>query len=215
MVEELWKRVNRPNVMIKIPGTKEGLPAIEEAIYRGYNINVTLIFSTEMYEKAALAYVKGLRRRADEGKPVDRIRSVNSVFVSRIDTAIDKLLQDRIGKGEKLEHLLGKAGIAGLKLTYQKFDEIFNGEEFAALKAKGAAVQRPLWASTSTKNPHYPDLMYVESVVGPDTVNTMPPQTFDALLDHGKIEPNTVESDLQGAVDVMRALQEAKISSLT
>src|SRR5580700_220697 len=212
MVEELWKRVDRPNVMIKIPGTKEGLPAIEEAIYRGYNINVTLIFSTEMYEKAALAYVKGLQRRADEGKPIDRIRSVNSVFVSRIDTAIDKLLQDRIGKGEKLEPLLGKAGIAGLKLTYQKFKEIFESDEFAALKAKGGAVQRPLWASTSTKNPHYPDLMYVESVVGPDTVNTMPPQTFDALLDHGKVEPGTVESDLRGAADVMRALQEAKIS---
>ncbi len=212
MVEELWKRVDRPNVMIKIPGTKEGLPAIEESIYHGYNINVTLIFSTEMYEKAALAYVKGLSRRAAEGKPIDRIRSVNSVFVSRIDTAIDKLLQDRINKGEKLEHLLGKAGIAGLKLTYEKFKEIFGGDEFAPLKAKGGAVQRPLWASTSTKNPHYPDLMYVESVVGRDTVNTMPPVTLDALLDHGKIEADTVEQDLRGAADVMRALQEAKIS---
>lgn len=212
MVEELWKRVDRPNVMIKIPGTKEGLPAIEESIYRGYNINVTLIFSTEMYEKAALAYVKGLRRRADEGKPIDRIRSVNSVFVSRIDTAIDKLLQERINQGEKLDHLLGKAGIAGLKLTYQKFKEIFEGAEFAPLKTKGGAVQRPLWASTSTKNPHYPDLMYVESVVGPDTVNTMPPATLDALKDHGKIEPDTVERDVRGAADVMRALQDAKIS---
>lgn len=212
MVEDLWKRVNRPNVMIKIPGTKAGLPAIEEATYRGYSINVTLIFSTEMYEKAALAYVKGLRRRVDEGKPIDKIRSVNSVFVSRIDTAVDKLLQERIAKGEKLDHLLGKAGIAGLKLTYQKFKEIFEGDEFAALKAKGGAVQRPLWASTSTKNPHYPDLMYVESVIGRDTVNTMPPQTLDALLDHGKVVPNTVETDLRGASDVMRALQEAKIS---
>ncbi len=212
MVEELWKRVNRPNVMIKIPGTKAGLPAIEESIYRGFNINVTLIFSTEMYEKAALAYVKGLQRRADEEKPVDKIRSVNSVFVSRIDTAIDKLLQERIAKGEKLENLLGKAGVAGLKLTYQKFKEIFYGDDFAALKRKGAAVQRPLWASTSTKNPHYPDLMYVESVVGRDTVNTMPPQTLDALLDHGKIEPDTVESDLRAASDALRALQEAKVS---
>jgi transaldolase/glucose-6-phosphate isomerase len=212
MVKELWQRVNRPNVMIKIPGTKEGLPAIEESIYQGYNINVTLIFSVEMYERAALAYVKGLRRRADEGKPVDKIRSVNSVFVSRIDTAIDKLLQDRINRGEKLDHLLGKTGIAGLKLTYQKFKEIFHGGEFAALKAKGAAAQRPLWASTSTKNPHYPDLMYVETVVGPDTVNTMPPATLDALLDHGTIVPDTVESDLRGAADVMRGLQDAKIS---
>ncbi|HEX3670514.1 MAG TPA: bifunctional transaldolase/phosoglucose isomerase [Candidatus Cybelea sp.] len=212
MVEELWKRVDRPNVMIKIPGTKEGLPAIEESIYGGYNINVTLIFSTEMYEKAALAYVNGLRRRAAEGKPIDRIRSVNSVFVSRIDTAIDKLLQERINQGEKLDNLLGKAGIAGLKLTYQKFKEIFEGDEFAPLKAKGGAVQRPLWASTSTKNPHYPDLMYVESVVGPDTVNTMPPATLDALKDHGKIVPDTVEQDVPGAAEVMRALQDAKIS---
>ncbi len=212
MVKELWERVNRPNVMIKIPGTKEGLPAIEEAIYRGYNINVTLIFSVDMYERAALAYVKGLRRRMDEGKPIDKVRSVNSVFVSRIDTAVDKLLQDRIAKGEKLEHLLGKAGIAGLKLTYQKFKEVFHGREFAALKAKGGAVQRPLWASTSTKNPHYPDLMYVETVVGSDTVNTMPPATLDALLDHGKILADTVQSDLRGAADVMRGLQEAKIS---
>jgi transaldolase / glucose-6-phosphate isomerase len=211
-VKELWGRVNRPNVLIKIPGTKEGLPAIEESIYQGYNINVTLIFSVEMYEKAALAYVKGLQRRAAEGKPIDKIRSVNSVFVSRIDTAVDKLLQDRIGKGEKLEPLLGKAGIAGLKLTYQKFKEIFEGDEFAPLRNKGAAVQRPLWASTSTKNPHYPDLMYVESVVGPNTINTMPSATLDALLDHGKIVPDTVESDLPGAQAVMRALQDAKIS---
>ncbi len=198
--------------MIKIPGTKAGLPAIEESIYRGYNVNVTLIFSVEMYEKAALAYVKGLQRRMAEGKPVDRIRSVNSVFVSRIDTAIDKMLADRIAKGEKLEHLLGKAGIANLKLTYQKFKEIFEGEDFAPVRAKGGAVQRPLWASTSTKNPNYPELMYVESVVGSDTVNTMPPATLEALLDHGNVVPDTVESDLDGARDVMRALQEAKIS---
>jgi transaldolase/glucose-6-phosphate isomerase len=212
MVEELWGRVDRPNVMIKIPGTKEGAAAIEESIYRGYNINVTLIFSVEMYERAALAYVKGLRRRVDEGKLIDRIRSVNSVFVSRIDTAVDKLLQERIAKGEKLDHLLGKTGIAGLKLTYQKFKQIFEGEEFAALKAKGAAVQRPLWASTSTKNPHYPDLMYVETVVGPDTINTMPPATLDSLLDHGTVVPDTVETDLRAAADVMRGLQDAKIS---
>src|SRR5580700_714340 len=212
MVQELWGRVKRPNVMIKIPGTKAGLPAIEESIYRGYNINVTLIFSVEMYERAAQAYVKGLQRRVAEGKPIDAIRSVNSVFVSRIDTAIDKLLQDRISKGEKLEPLLGKTGVANLKLTYQKFKEIFYGDAFAAVRAKGGAVQRPLWASTSTKNPQYPDLMYVETVVGPDTVNTMPPATLEALLDHGTIVADTVESDLGEANDVMRALQDAKIS---
>lgn len=212
MVEELWKRVNRPNVMIKIPGTKEGIPAIEESIYRGYNINVTLVFSIEMYERAARAYIKGLQRRVDEGKPIDKLRSVNSVFVSRIDTAVDKLLADRINKGEKLDHLLGKTGVAGLKLTYQRFKEIFEGDDFVALKAKGAALQRPLWASTSTKNPHYPDLMYVESVVGRDTINTMPPATIDALLDHGTVTCDTVQTDLRAAGEVMRALQDAKIS---
>jgi transaldolase/glucose-6-phosphate isomerase len=212
MVEELWGRVKRPNVMIKIPGTKAGLPAIEESIARGYNVNVTLIFSVEMYERAARAYAKGLERRAAEGKPIDRIRSVNSVFVSRIDTAIDKMLQDRIAKGESLEHLLGKAGVANLKLTYQKFKEVFYGDDFAPLRAKGGKVQRPLWASTSTKNPRYPDLMYVESVVGPDTVNTMPSPTLEALLDHGNIVADTVESDLPAAYEVMRGLQDAKIS---
>ncbi len=212
MAKELWSRVNRPNVMIKIPGTKEGLPAIEECTYAGLNINVTLIFSVDMYQKAALAYVKGLQRRLAEKKPVDKIRSVNSVFVSRIDTAVDKQLADRIAKGEKLEGLLGKTGVAGLKLTYQKFKEIFEGEEFAPLKAAGAAVQRPLWASTSTKNPNYRDLMYVETVVAPDTVNTMPPQTLEALLDHGSVVADTAEQDLRGAQDVMRGLQEARIS---
>jgi len=212
MAKDLWSRVARPNLMVKIPGTKEGLPAIEECIYEGVNINVTLIFSIDMYEKAARAYVKGLQRRVAENKPIDKIRSVNSVFVSRIDTAVDKLLHDRIVKGEKLDSLLGKTGVANLKLTYQKFKEVFLGEEFAPIKALGGAVQRPLWASTSTKDPHYPDLMYVESVVGSDTVNTMPPQTLDALLDHGTIVPDSVESDLSGANDVMRALRDAKIS---
>lgn len=212
MAKELWGRVARPNLMVKIPGTKEGLPAIEECIYEGVNINVTLVFSVDMYEKAARAYVKGLTRRLAEHKPIDKIRSVNSVFVSRIDSAIDKMLQDRIAKGEKLEWLLGKTGIANLKLTYQKFEEIFLGDEFAAIRAAGGAVQRPLWASTSTKNPHYPDLMYVESVVGPDTINTMPPQTLDALLDHGTIVADTVETDLDGVRNVMRGLQDAKIS---
>ena len=212
MAKDLWKRVDRPNVMIKIPGTKEGLPAIEECTYQGININVTLIFSIDMYEKAARAYVKGLQRRLAEKKPVDKIRSVNSVFVSRIDTAVDKLIQDRIAKGEKLQGLLGKTGVAGLKLTYQKFKEVFESDEFAPLAAAGAAVQRPLWASTSTKNPNYPDLMYVDTVVAPHTINTMPPQTLDALLDHGKVVPDTAEQDLRGAADTLRALQDARIS---
>jgi transaldolase / glucose-6-phosphate isomerase len=212
MAKELWKRVDRPNLMVKIPGTKEGLPAIEECIYEGLNINVTLIFSTDMYEKAALAYVKGLQRRVDENKPVDKIRSVNSVFVSRIDTAVDAIINEHILKGEKLQGLLGKAGVAGLKMTYQAFREIFEGDAFAAIRAKGGVAQRPLWASTSTKNPAYPDLMYVDTVVGPETVNTMPPNTMDALLDHGTIVADTVESDLDAARADLKALADAKIS---
>ncbi len=212
MAKQLWQRVDRPNLMVKIPGTDAGVPAIEECIYQGININVTLIFAVEMYEKTAQAYIRGLERRIAEGKPVDRIRSVNSVFVSRIDTAVDKLLQAKIDKGEKLEPLLGKAGVANLKLTYQKFKEIFEGGEFSKARNAGAAVQRPLWASTSTKNPSYPDLMYVEPVVGRNTVNTMPPATLDALLDHGKIVPDTVEQGVDEARQVMKALQEAQIS---
>jgi transaldolase/glucose-6-phosphate isomerase len=209
----LWQRVDRPNLMVKIPGTNEGVAAIEEAIYAGLNINVTLIFSIEMYEKTANAYINGLKRRLADGKPVDRIRSVNSVFVSRIDTAIDRLLQAKIDKGEStLQSLLGKAGIANLKLTYQKFKELFEGPDFARVRDAGGAVQRPLWASTSTKNPAYPDLMYVETVVGKHTVNTMPPNTLAGVLDHGSVAPDTVEADLDDAHATMRALQEANIS---
>lgn len=211
--KSLWERVNRPNLMVKIPGTNAGVAAIEECIYSGININVTLIFSIEAYEKTAGAYIRGLRRRLDEGKPIDKIRSVNSVFVSRIDSAIDAQLQAKIAKGETaLEPLLGKAGIANLKLTYQKFKELFEGADFKRIAEGGGAVQRPLWASTSTKNPNYPDLMYVETVVGPHTVNTMPPNTLDALLDHGTITPDTIESGVDDARATMQALQDAKIS---
>ncbi|MFN2527143.1 MAG: bifunctional transaldolase/phosoglucose isomerase [Candidatus Baltobacteraceae bacterium] len=213
MAKDLWKRVGRPNLMVKIPGTNAGLPAIEECIASGLNINVTLIFSIDMYEKTATAYINGLKRRIAAGEPIDKIRSVNSVFVSRIDTAIDKLIQARIDKGEKqLDKLLGKAGMANLKLTYQKFLSLFHGPAFAEVAAKGGVPQRPLWASTSTKNPAYPDLMYVEPVVGKETVNTMPPNTYAALLDHGKVAPDTVISDLDGARATMQALQDAKIS---
>ncbi len=214
MAKDLWKRVDRPNLMVKIPGTKEGVAAIEECIAEGININVTLIFAVEFYERTAQAFIRGLKRRIERGLPIDRIRSVNSVFVSRIDTAVDKLLQARIDKGEKqLASLLGKAGIANLKLTYQKFLELFvNSPEWKAVAAKGGALQRPLWASTSTKNPKYSDLMYVEPVVGDHTVNTMPPQTLDALLDHGTIRPNTVLEGLEEAQQTTRALEDARIS---
>ncbi|MBV8363608.1 MAG: bifunctional transaldolase/phosoglucose isomerase, partial [Candidatus Eremiobacteraeota bacterium] len=213
VAKELWKRVDRPNLMVKIPGTNEGVAAIEECIAEGLNINVTLIFSIEMYEKTARAYINGLERRLRAGQPVDRIRSVNSFFVSRIDTAVDKLIDERIAKGEKqLAELHGKTGIANLKLAYQSYLSLFEGPAFAELREAGASVQRPLWASTSTKNPKYPDLMYVENVVGRNTINTMPPTTYDALLDHGKIRADTIQEDLDGARNVMQALRDANIS---
>jgi transaldolase/glucose-6-phosphate isomerase len=213
MAKDLWKRVNRPNLMVKIPGTKEGVPAIEECIAEGININVTLVFAIEFYEKTAQAFIRGLQRRIDKGLPIDKIRSVNSVFVSRIDTAVDKLLQSRIDKGEKqLEELLGKTGVAGLKLTYQKFLELFGSPEWKAIEAKGGALQRPLWASTSTKNPKYYDLMYVEPVIGRHTINTMPPQTLDALCDHGNIKPDTVLQGVDEARQTLKQLADSGIS---
>jgi len=208
----LWKAVDRPNVMIKIPGTPECLASIRASIAAGVNINVTLLFSVEQYAAAANAYIEGLEDRAKAGQPIEGIASVASVFVSRIDTAIDKTLDERIAKGEKLENLKGRAGIANLKLTYERFEQLFHGDRFGALKAKGAKVQRPLWASTSTKNPKYDDLMYVVNVVGADTVNTMPPATIDALLDHGTIKPDTIHQDVPGAKALVAELGKNGIS---
>jgi transaldolase/glucose-6-phosphate isomerase len=211
--QRLWKMVDRPNVMIKIPATPEGIPAITQTIARGINVNVTLIFSLETYEDVANAYVAGLEALAQSGGDLGRVASVASVFVSRIDSAVDKLLDERIIKGEsQLESLLGKTGIANLKLTYARFRKIFESERFTALAAKGAHVQRPLWASTGTKNPKYSDLMYVENVVGPHTVNTLPPATLDALLDHGTITANTIESNLDDAHATIDGLAKAQIS---
>ncbi|MEA2687484.1 MAG: transaldolase / glucose-6-phosphate isomerase, partial [Candidatus Eremiobacteraeota bacterium] len=211
--QRLWREVNRPNLMIKIPGTAEGVPAIKATIAAGINVNVTLLFSVDRYEAAANAYIEGLEERAATGQPIDRIASVASFFVSRIDNNVDKLLQARIDKGEhQLEPLLGKAAIANTKLAYQRFLKLFGGDRFGALKAKGAHVQRPLWASTSTKNPAYPDLMYVENLIGHDTVNTVPPNTLEALLDHGQVRPDTVLEDLDGARGVIEALAKAQIS---
>lgn len=209
----LWKTVDRPNVMIKIPGTAEGVPAIKASIAAGININVTLLFSVDRYEAAANAYLEGLEERAARGEPIDRIASVASVFVSRIDNAVDKKLQARIDAGEQLlTPLLGKAAVASTKLTYQRFLKLFGTDRFAALKAKGAHVQRPLWASTSTKNPAYPDLLYVETLVGHDTVNTMPPNTLEALVDHGVVRADTVVEDVDGARATIEALANARIS---
>jgi len=215
-VRQLRALVDRANVMIKIPATREGLPAIEQAIAEGCNINVTLIFSVERYREVAHAYVRGLERRAAEGKPLDRIASVASIFVSRVDTMVDDLIRKKLSGVKdpaahaRLTGLIGKAAVANAKMVYQAFKEIFLGSRAAMLALKGAAVQRPLWASTGTKNPAYSDLLYVETLVGPHTVNTVPPATYAAILDHSRPAP-TVESDLAGARAVLRDLAAAGI----
>ncbi len=188
---KLWDLLDRPNTMIKIPGTPEGLDAIEEALFSGININVTLLFSVAAYEAVAHAYIRALKRRADAGLPLDRIASVASFFVSRIDNEVDKRLDALLAHASeadraRIQSLKGKLAIANAKLAYASYQQIFGTPEFAALKAKGARPQRLLWASTSTKNPTYPDTLYVDELIGPDTVNTMPPETFVAVKDHGK-----------------------------
>jgi transaldolase/glucose-6-phosphate isomerase len=185
--DRLFNRLGRKNVMIKIPASQEGLPAITEAIYRGINVNVTMIFSLENYVQVAEAFIAGLEKRAAEGKNVDHIASVASFFVSRVDTAIDKDLEYKARHAEspeekaRLEGMLGKAAIANAKIAYAKFKEIFHGPRFADLLAKGAQVQRCLWASTGTKNPNYSEVLYVDSLIGPETVNTVPPATYTAI----------------------------------
>src|SRR5438270_7552867 len=215
--DRLFKRLGRKNVMIKIPAAQEGLPAIEEAIYRGINVNVTMIFSIENYEQVADAFIKGLERRAAEGKPVDHIASVASFFVSRVDTAIDKDLEYKSRHAatpeekQRLEAMCGRAAVGNAKLAYQKFKEIFHGPRFAELKSKGAQVQRCLWASTGTKNPKYSDVLYVDNLISPETVNTIPPQTYTAFRDHGKVAP-TLEAGLDDAQAVIDKLTELGIS---
>lgn len=213
--DRLFHTLGRKNVMIKIPAAQEGLPAIEEAIYRGINVNVTMIFSIENYEQVANAFIKGLERRAAEGKTVDHIASVASFFVSRVDTMIDADLEYRarhsaVDEKAALENLCGKAAIANAKLAYLRFKEIFHGERFATLKAKGAQVQRPLWASTGTKNPKYSDVLYVDSLIGPDTVNTVPPATYTAFRDHGKVAL-TLEQGLNECGETISKLAELGI----
>jgi transaldolase len=213
----LWRAVDRPNVMIKIPGTSEGMPAIEECIYEGININITLLFSLESYEQTIEAYIRGLARRAAEGKPVETISSVASFFVSRIDTAVDRRLEQKIGESKseeeraRLSALLGRAAIANAKMAYQKFKEVFHGEPFRELRKRGAQVQRPLWASTSTKNPAYRDVYYVEALVARETVNTLPPQTLAAFRDHGAARL-TIEADLEGERARLDELEAAGVS---
>jgi len=181
----LWKRIDRPNVMIKIPASVESLPAIRAMVASGANVNVTLIFSLERYKDVMRAYISGLADRLDQGLPIDSIAGVASFFISRVDTEIDKRL-DSIGTSEALS-LRGLAAVSQARLAYSMFREVFSGEAWSYLTRHGARLQRPLWASTSTKNPSYPDTLYVDQLIGPDTVNTLPESTIDAFCDHGSI----------------------------
>jgi transaldolase len=210
------QRVDRRNLMVKIPATQAGLPAITAAIAAGINVNVTLIFSNERYAAVMDAYSKGLERRAAEGLPMGPIASVASFFVSRVDTKVDARLMRIVGAGgtqaEMATRLLGKAAIANARLAYADFKQVFAAGRFQVLKAKGARVQRPLWASTGTKNPAYRDVVYVEELVGPDTVNTVPPQTLAAFLGHGQVRPSSLEENLAEAEQVLADLEALGIS---
>jgi transaldolase len=198
----LWQLVGRPNVMIKIPGTPGGLSAITQAISEGINVNVTLLFGIENYANVAHAYIKGLRQRLASGEDVSKIRSVASFFLSRVDTNVDALLQS---KGDEQKQLLGKAGVANAKLAYERYFKIFYGSDFDELRKAGAAVQRCLWASVSTKNPTYSDVMYIEPLIGRETVTTVPDDTIAAFSDHGKAA-DTLSKDLTGAHEIIKAL---------
>src|SRR6202451_2901406 len=213
----LWKAVNRENVMIKVPGTAEGLPAIRQLVGEGININVTLLFAQDVYEKVAAAYIAGLEDLAARGGNLKKMASVASFFISRIDLLVDSKIEDKLKNTSApqqqalLKSLLGKVAIANGKLTYASYQKIFSGPRWDALAAKGAQTQRVLWASTSTKNPAYRDVLYVEELIGPDTVNTMPPATIDAFRDHGKLRQSLTD-DVAGAKKSMDDLQAAGIS---
>jgi transaldolase len=211
----LHAAVNRPNLMIKVPATRAGLPAIRQLIADGICVNVTLIFSLDRYAAVKEAYMQGIDERVALGKPVDKIASVASFFVSRVDVAVDalldKLAQQKPEQAAQLHSLQGKAAVANSKLAYRQFEAAFGTPRWQNLAAAGAHVQRPLWASTSTKNPHYPDLIYVDTLIGPHTVNTMPPQTLQAFADHGT-PARTVDQGLDEAHADLAAIAAAGIS---
>jgi transaldolase len=215
-VRRFWKTVDRPNLMIKIPATPEGIPAIQQALTDGININITLIFSLDDYRSVADAYISALEERNAEGKEIGHIASVASFFVSRVDTLVDQVLENRIkatsdsAEQQKLKSLEGKAAIANARLVYQEFKRIFSTPRFETLKHSGAHVQRPLWASTSTKNPAYRDVLYAEELIGPDTVDTMPLETIQNFRDHGRASP-TIENDIPQASAEFAALEEVGI----
>ncbi len=207
----LFGLLNRPNVMIKVPATDAGLPAITTLIGQGINVNVTLIFSTEMHKRVMDAYLQGLRQFKDSGRPLGTVSSVASFFVSRVDTLADDVIKHRIEHGEPhLEPLYGLAAVANAKIAYANYKAVFESDAFADLRADGARVQRPLWASTSTKNPNYPDTKYVDPLIGVNTVNTVPPDTLDAIRDHAVVA-QTIDDGLDHAEKVMREFDNIKI----
>ena len=211
-VRRFWKMVDRPNLLVKIPATPEGIPAIQQALTDGININITLIFSIEAYKAVTEAYLNALEDRNASGKDISHMASVASFFVSRVDTLVDKLLEDKIkatsdsAEQQRLKALEGKAAIANARLVYQEFKRIFNTPRFESLKHSGAHVQRPLWASTSTKNPAYRDVLYAEELIGPNTVDTMPLETIENFRDHGRVGL-TIEKDIPQARAELEALE--------
>lgn len=215
--KRLWSIVERPNLMIKVPATPEGLPAIEQLISEGINVNVTLLFARDVYERVTQAYLAGIERRLAQGGDVRRVASVASFFVSRIDTAVDAILAGRLKTAQDAQErallgsLAGKVAIANAKLAYQRYKEIFRGARWESLARQGARRQRLLWGSTSTKNPQYRDVLYVEELIGPDTVNTMPPATLEAFRDHGRPRAS-LEEDIVGAYATLEALERVGIS---
>jgi transaldolase len=198
-------QIDRPNVFIKVPGTEQGVRAFEELTARGINVNVTLLFAVERYREIAEAYLRGLERRLDGGEPITRSASVASFFVSRVDSKVDKALE-----GSGREDLRGKAAVANAKLAYEAFGQIFAGERWDRLRSEGAGFQRPLWASTSTKNPDFPDTLYVDELIGPETVNTMPDATIEAARDHATVT-RTVDRDVESAHEVMQSIRQAGV----
>ena len=212
----LWKTVDRPNVMVKVPGTLEGALAVRRLIAEGINVNITLLFAIEAHARVIEAYLAGLEDRVKAHKPIDGLSSVASFFVSRVDTEIDKRLDALIAKAaqpekERLKMLKGRAAIANAKLAYRLFRQKFAGPRWEALAKQGARVQRPLWASTSTKNPEYRDVMYVEDLIGPDTVDTMPPATIEAFRDHGVVD-RTVDKKVAAAEGLLKEIEAVGIS---
>jgi transaldolase len=215
-VRRFWETIDRPNLMVKIPSTPAGVPAIRQALAEGININITLIFSIENYRQVAEAYLSALEERSAKGQDISRIASVASFFVSRVDVLVDNLLEDKMksvgssAQQQQLKALEGKAAIANARLAYQEFKRLFSGPRFAALKQQGARVQRPLWASTGTKNPAYSDVLYVEELIGPDTVNTMPLKTLERYHDHGRVR-FSIEDQLLEAKTQLAALEDSGI----